>query len=152
MRPKMTLKERLDNNYIPVTESGCWLWTGTSLKGYGKMNVKSRTKMAHRVAYEAYIGPIPAGMFVCHKCDVPSCINPNHLFVGTHADNMTDRNKKGNSPKGIKNGSAKYTKEQISQVKFYLGMGGKSHKEIACITGVHFGTISEIKCGRLWAD
>jgi hypothetical protein len=85
------LAERILARSIPVPESGCWLWEGTiTKKGYGRLSVKDSTCAAHRVSYVAFAGPIPDGLFVCHKCDVPGCVNPKHLFLGTHSDNMID--------------------------------------------------------------
>jgi hypothetical protein len=74
-----------------VEVDGCWLWTrGKNGFGYGYVRIGYRTVGAHRASYEAFIGPIPAGLRVCHKCDIPACINPDHLFLGTSSDNLND--------------------------------------------------------------
>lgn len=79
-----------------VTAPGCWEWTGTKDKhGYGRVRVDQRKARAHRVAWEAFKGEIPAGLHVLHRCDNPGCVNPEHLFLGTHGDNMRDREAKG---------------------------------------------------------
>lgn len=93
---RSTIQERLERNSIPVPLAGCWLWTGhVDRCGYGKICVNHRNINSHRAAWAAFRGPIPDGLHVLHSCDVPSCINPDHLFLGTHADNMRDRMVKG---------------------------------------------------------
>jgi hypothetical protein len=88
--------KRFEAKYIPEPNSGCWLWDASvNTAGYGQLNIEKRPRLAHRLAYEHYVGPIPEGMHVCHRCDVPACCNPNHLFIGTHLDNMRDMDAKG---------------------------------------------------------
>lgn len=95
---KSTL-ERFEAKVEIITESGCWIWIGgTRSDGYGQLSISGKTKVAHRVAYELYVGEIPEGMNVCHTCDVKSCVNPNHLFLGTQSDNMYDCVNKGRHP------------------------------------------------------
>ena len=80
--------------------TGCWLWTAAkNKKGYGIFGLGKQTDKAHRIAWRLIVGPIPAGLFVLHKCDVPNCVNPAHLFLGTNLDNVKDMIAKGrNSP------------------------------------------------------
>ncbi len=100
---KKTLKERFDEKWIPVTETGCWLWTAhVRTKGYGRIIVNCKVKHAHRVSWELHKGPIPDGLCVLHKCDVPSCVNPDHLWLGTDKDNTQDMIKKGRKYKFTK--------------------------------------------------
>ena len=90
-----TIAERLECLSIPEPNSGCLLWTGSVMGiGYGKVSWNGRQHPAHRMAWAQAHGPIPDGMFVCHRCDVPLCINPDHLFIGTHKDNMADKKSK----------------------------------------------------------
>lgn len=90
------IEQRIELNSIPEPNSGCWLWLGSvSRKGYGKAISGGRGYQMHRVAWERAHGSIPAGLYVCHKCDVPSCVNVDHLFLGTHTDNMRDMVAKG---------------------------------------------------------
>lgn len=89
------------DNYIPVPESGCWLWLGGwDRKGYGKTGGSSNSTKTHRMFFERFNGPIHHGLIVCHKCDTPACVNPAHLFQGTHKDNAEDRVRKGRSKGG----------------------------------------------------
>lgn len=78
---------------------GCWEWTANALKsGYGRFKLDGKQMYAHRVAYELMVGLIPPGVKVRHKCDNPPCVNPDHLELGTHADNMRDRDERGRNP------------------------------------------------------
>ena len=91
----MSLSERL-THYSRPGENGCVLWTGyLNRSGYGVVGYNYKSILAHRAAWEVSRGAIPEGLLVCHTCDVRNCINPDHLFVGTNADNMVDKIKKG---------------------------------------------------------
>lgn len=91
----------IEAHTMPVTESGCWIWTGAIQgKGYGYTRFEFRAYKAHRLSWLAHRGAIPAGQLVLHRCDVRSCVNPDHLFLGTHADNMRDMRAKGRTYKG----------------------------------------------------
>ena len=101
---KLNYKEYLPTR-VKIDSNGCWIWQYTkSEKGYGVMYIYKpgrprgvRTK-AHRLSYEIFKGPIPAGKYVCHSCDVRSCINPDHLWIGTHQENMNDAYSKSRIP------------------------------------------------------
>ena len=88
--------------FEPVTETGCWIWTGAELKGYGRMVVNGKYLRAHRISWELYRGPIPDGLLVLHHCDVPACVNPDHLYLGSDLDNMRDRLRRGRNPNANK--------------------------------------------------
>ncbi len=91
-----TLKERFDEKYCLDEVTGCWNWIAAKThQGYGKIHVNGKTTGAHRVSYELYVGQIPDGMIICHKCDNTSCVNYSHFFLGTYSDNTQDAIKKG---------------------------------------------------------
>lgn len=89
------VRERIMNRVVMVTESGCWIWTSQQKGAYGVVKIDRRVRKVHRMSWEVHYGPIPDGVFVCHHCDVPLCVRPDHLFLGTHSDNMKDCAKKG---------------------------------------------------------
>lgn len=98
MKPRTDEQMRLflEGNSEKVTESGCWLWMGGLDKdGYGQTHYQGRNVRAHRAAYLLFKGPVTSGLVVMHRCDIPACINPDHLGLGTNAENTEDRTKKG---------------------------------------------------------
>ena len=90
----LSIAERIDMNVDK--SSGCWVWLLSTIpQGYGHFKVAGKTRRAHRVVWEEFKGPIPERLKVLHTCDNPSCVNPEHLFLGTQADNMQDMKQKG---------------------------------------------------------
>lgn len=93
---RRTLREHFEAKYIPEPMSGCWLWMGgLNTDGYGTFHFELRKAPAHRASWEIHCGSVPEGLYVLHKCDVPCCVNPDHLFLGTQKDNIQDCIKKG---------------------------------------------------------
>ena len=82
-------------NHVYKTDSGHWIWLGCSCGRYGKFFINNKVDRAHRVSYKIYIGEIPEGLYVLHTCDIPLCVNPQHLFLGDQFDNMRDMSNKG---------------------------------------------------------
>jgi hypothetical protein len=90
-------KEEFFKIVIPDPMSGCWIWMGAieDERGYGLVYVGAKRTGAHRYSWQLHNGPIPDGVLVCHRCDVPSCVNPDHLFLGSKKDNYDDSRSKG---------------------------------------------------------
>ncbi|HEX4604309.1 MAG TPA: HNH endonuclease [Candidatus Angelobacter sp.] len=131
--------------------SGCWLWQGmVRPDGYGAARFQGREQGAHRVGWKLFRGEIGPGMVVCHRCDVRPCVNPEHLFLGTAAENAEDMIEKGRSPRGEKHGSAKLTTEQVGRIKTMLAEDKLYMSEIAREFGVSPTTVRAIRTGRTW--
>lgn len=135
----------------PVTRiplSRCHVWTACKRHGYGLFRAFGRGILAHRMAFELFVAPVPNGLCVCHHCDNPGCVNPSHLFLGTHAENMRDRDEKGRasggSNKGEKHHLAKLSDEQVRTVRDRFSKGGVTQRELAVEYGVsreHIGQL-----------
>lgn len=129
----------------------CWLWTGgVFTQKYGRIKVNRIDFKAHRFSFLIHFGDIPKGMFVCHKCDIHECVNPNHLFLGTARENTQDMLKKGrHSFTGSRNIKSKLSEVDIPNIRNMLS-SGLLQKEIAKKFNVCQVTISEIKLGHTW--
>lgn len=140
------------------TTSDCWIWTGAKLKsgGYGAMS-SSRggpTLRTHRVSWELHFGPIPAGIEVCHRCDNPPCVRPDHLFLGAHADNMADMVQKGRAhggtPPGERHHRAKLTDARVRAIRAEYATGTTSFQRLADAHDVSKKTILNVVHRRIW--
>lgn len=145
-----TVAERLANRSVRDA-NGCLIWQGNKLPfGHGIITMKGRkTRRTHRVAWELANGPIPSGMCVCHRCDVPACINPDHLFLGTIADNNADMMRKGRhvAHPGERNGRARLTAAQVQAIL----ADPRRQIDIAAEYGIKQPQVSRIKRGQTWA-
>lgn len=143
----MTIAKRFAEKHSK--SSGCWNWIAAKNgDGYGKFWLNGKNVHAHRVAFELQNGEIPEGMHVLHRCDNPACVNPEHLFTGTHKENMLDMVKKGRRHKlsnfGIENGMSKLTDTQVDAIKSDSRRVGK----IALDFGISHQHVSKIKLGQ----
>jgi hypothetical protein len=131
---------------------GCWTWKGYKRPGgygeayFGKNPNRVRV-LAHRAMFEAFNGPITdPSMCVCHRCDNPRCVRPDHLFLGTHADNNADRNAKGRQARGERNGPAKLTEAQVRTIR----ADTRPHSEVAKEYSVGATTVHSLRAGKTW--
>jgi transposase len=147
---KRTLKERIESHII--SKEGCWLtdYYINPKDGRPKITVDGETRQLARVVYEVFKKESPGELCVCHTCDNPSCINPDHLWLGTYADNNTDKVKKDRQLKGILVPSSKLTDSQIVEIKQLLREDRLSFREIAQQFDVTPSAIDKINSGINW--
>lgn len=146
--PRPSLQERLMRN-TRVTEADCVEWLGPfSPAGYGhigqRVNGKYRTYRTHRLSFEIANGAIPAGKVIRHKCDNPPCINPNHLELGSDADNIRDRDERDRTARGERSGNSVLTSDQVGQIRAQYEAGGVTQKTLAAQFGVCQAHISKV--------
>lgn len=137
----------------PIT--GCIEWTARKVGGYGHFSSFGKKVYAHRYAMQVFVQPIPDGMQVLHKCDNPCCVNVDHLFLGTHADNMRDRAQKGryNLPSGEQHYNAKLTEQQVAEIRQLYVPYSRTHgtNALAEMYGVAQSLVSYIVNNKSWA-
>lgn len=147
------LSQRILDRVEYDTNGGCWLWTGAMTwgNGYGNIGHAGRAYGAHRASYETFIGPVPAGLCVCHRCDVRSCVNPAHLFLGDHKANMADMRMKGRAARqaGSAAPGAKLHEANIPAIRRLIA-DDFSNREIGFWFGVSADVINAIRAGRSW--
>lgn len=145
---------------LTPSASGCLEWSGRTIKSngreshrYGRIKVGGRDILAHRYAYTLAHGEIPSGMSVCHHCDNPKCCNPEHLFIGTHRQNMGDMATKGRAskasnpkPTGEKSPTAKLLDSQVEEIRARRA-SGETVTSLAYAYGVHHSYISRLARG-----
>lgn len=145
-------KKRIEDKVVRIPEGGCWVWMGTTTsRGYGQLISDNKKHYAHRASYEAFVGPIPKGKYVCHSCDNVYCVNPNHLFLGTQKENLQDMASKGRSTRGEKNPRAKLTEMDVYVIKkVFMSKQDVSDMDIAKTYNVSRSLIQSIRTGKRW--
>ena len=146
-KPK-SVEERFHQKYAIDCTTNCWNWQGYLDKdGYGSLAVDSHKRLkSHRLSYELHKGKIPEGLFVIHECDNPSCVNPKHLDVGTHLDNMIDMKSKDRGRKGETIPWSKLTEEQAIDC-----LSGRLRQfEFAKLYGISKSTVCNLQSGKNW--
>lgn len=133
---------------MPEPNTGCWLWMGSLCDGYGNFIFRGHNR-AHRASFEIHKGEIPKGMLVCHTCDQRSCVNPDHLFLGTIQDNMDDRNRKGRQAMGERNHS-KIDSATVIKMRTLYVVNGMSTRKIAKIFSLSSSVTHKIVTGQKW--
>lgn len=145
-----TVKERFEEKIEMIPECGCWIWMGTQGKSYGRFKLKSYHSLwSHRAAWIIYNGTIPEGLCVLHRCDTPLCVNPHHLFLGTHGDNVLDKMKKGRCPSGSNISNALLTEAKVAVIRQRL-LDGERQISLAKAFGVARSTIHAISKHIIW--
>lgn len=130
----------------------CWLWSGMIHKdGYGGISINRVSFKAHRVSYELYKGAIPEGMLVCHSCDVRNCVNPKHLFLGSHTDNMRDMKEKGRANKDKRGGGKPKLSHSLAiEIRGLFSAGVYNHRQLAERYNVGRAAIHNIILNKSW--
>jgi hypothetical protein len=136
----------------PCPNTGCWIWSASrTAAGYAALTIAQKNHLGHRLAYELEYGAIPDGMHVCHRCNNPYCVNPDHLFLGTPQENMGHRDACKRNPRGERVGSAKLTSAAVKAIREMLSSGVRG-QDIADKYKVGLRTILDIDHGVTWKD
>jgi len=160
VRERKTMRQRYEERFwkrvIKRGAEDCWEWTGAkSTAGYGQLRMYGQAFYAHRLIWEWTYGSIPDGIEVCHACDNPECVNPAHLFLGSHADNIVDMHTKGRwrSKRGIRgeaNGNSKLTWPDVREIRQRYVAGGETQRGLAIEYGVGKTTIARVLRNQTW--
>jgi hypothetical protein len=141
----------LEKSLPLCTPDACseWPFPGNG-HGYGRVTIEGQTGFTHRAAWELANGPIPPGLFVCHKCDNPPCFNPYHLFLGTSADNTRDMVNKGREPHGEGSSNARLTEAQVREIRRKYVKRSYGLRRLSAEYKVSRSNIHHIVSGKRW--
>jgi hypothetical protein len=145
--------DTLERFYAKIDKTEyCWNWTAAICQGYGHFRIGKEIYSASRLSYEIHVGKIPEDIYVCHTCDNPKCVNPEHLFLGTPKDNMRDKIKKGRQGRGPALGrhKRKLNEDQVREIRLKYTQGGESRRELALQYNVALPTVEMIINRRSW--
>ena len=161
-------KVNKDGPMMAHMTSPCWVWTAAkSIQGYGQFGIARKLCRAHRVAWTIANGPIPLGLLICHRCDNTSCVNHNHLFLGTSLDNSRDMVSKGRGnpargdlngsrtrpncrPRGEVHGRSKLNDAKVVEIRAAYAAGGVTLRQLGARFGVHHSAIGHIVRYEIW--
>lgn len=143
-----SLRQYIEARVMPVTESGCWIWIGyLSSRGYGFVYHTPKPELlAHRASWHVHNGPVPDGMRVCHRCDIRCCVNPDHLFLGTDADNMRDRDIKDRVAHGVRSAQHRLKPADV----YLIRASADRSSDLARQFGVTPQAIGAVRSRRSW--
>lgn len=142
--------ERFWSKVVIGAPDACWEWAGARAdNGYGRFR-GDRSQYAQRTSWILANGPIPNGLFVCHACDNRACVNPAHLFLGTHQDNLADMVAKGRSLRGERHNKAELTETDVLAIRTLWAVGGMTQQQIANRFGTNKANVSQIVRGKKW--
>ena len=128
----------------------CICWTRGSIVGYGCTVHERKIHLVHRLAWDLVHGPVPDGLCVLHKCDNPPCFNPDHLFLGTHADNIADKVAKGRQARGESAGGSKLTEGCVRSIRKLYAAGGWTYARLGRLFEVHESSVRRILSNKTW--
>ncbi len=145
-----TLLERWEH-YVPERGTGCWEWRGNrDTNGYGRLNIGDVPQLAHRIAWELFRGPITSEEHICHRCDNPPCVRPEHLFKGDHTSNMADKMRKKRHrygvSRGVAHGGVKLTEDDVRAIR----ASTLKLRELAEVYSISMTQASDIRRLKSW--